>query len=169
MNKKKTDLQCLATMIKDIKFTMMTTSDESGAMFSRPMANQKIDAANFDGDLWFFTKLDSPKVFALNQDHHVNLAYADTDKQNYVSVCGMARISTDKEKMKELWNPTLKAWFPEGLLDPQIALICVSVHSAELWDSPPSKVVQLVGMAKAIVTGKPMDHSMTSEIINVPH
>jgi len=74
-------------------------------------------------------------------------------------VQGVATVSRDKDKMTQLWTPTLKAWFPEGLEDPEIALIRVEVGSAEIWDSPPSKVVRLVGMAKAMMTGKPYDNA----------
>ena len=148
------DLIRLAEAIKDIKFTMFSTIGEDGNIFSRPMATQKIEVKNFDGKIWFFTDINSPKVFSIANDQHVNLAYASSGEQKYISVCGTARTSSDKIKMKELWTPAMKAWFSEGIDDPNISLICVDVESAELWDSPPSKVVQLVGMAKAIATGK---------------
>lgn len=60
----------------------------------------------------------------------------------------------DKEKAKELWKPLLKAWFPKGLEDPDLALLKVSVESAEYWDAPSSKMVQIAGIAKAAVTGQ---------------
>ncbi len=148
------DLLKLAEALKDIKFTMFTTVGEDGNLFSRPMATQEINEQNFDGKIWFFTDINSPKVFNIANDQHVNLAYASPDDQKYISVCGTARLVTDKEKMKELWTPAMKAWFPEGIDDPNISLICVDVDSAELWDSPPSKVVQLAGMAKAVATGQ---------------
>lgn len=148
------DLLKLAVALKDIKFTMFTTIGEDGNLYSRPMATLEIDERKFDGRIWFFTDIHSPKVSNLSNDQHVNLAYARPDDQKYVSVAGTAQIVNDKAKMKELWTPTMKAWFPEGIDDPNIGLICVEVESAELWDSPPSKVVQLAGMAKAIATGK---------------
>lgn len=148
------DLLKLAVALKDIKFTMFTTIGEDGNLYSRPMATLEIDERKFDGRIWFFTDIHSPKVSNLSNDQHVNLAYARPDDQKYVSVAGSAEIVNDRAKMKELWTPAMKAWFPEGIDDPNIGLICVNVESAELWDSPPSKVVQLVGMAKAIATGK---------------
>jgi general stress protein 26 len=149
------DIQRLSDMIKDIKFTMMTTVDENGAIYSRPMATQQIDESSFDGRLWFFTRKNSFKVHNIEHDQHVNLAYANPDHQKYVSVAGRAILSEDRELMEKLWNPMYKAWFPEGLEDPQILLIGVQVESADLWDTPPSKVVQLAGFIKATVTGQP--------------
>lgn len=54
-----------------------------------------------------------------------------------------------------IWNPLYKAWFPEGLEDPALGLLKVTVEKAEYWDSPGSAVVHLIGFAKAMLTGKP--------------
>jgi general stress protein 26 len=109
---------------------------------------------DFDGELWFFTKEHSAKVDEVAHDQHVSLAYSDPAKDRYVSVSGRCRLVLDKEKARELWNPTLKAWFPDGLDDPELALLCVRVEKAEYWDTPNSRMVQLVGMVKAVVTGE---------------
>lgn len=148
------DLSKLAEALKDIKFTMFTTIGEDGNLFSRPMATQKIETDTFDGKLWFFTDRNSPKVSNISNDQHVNLAYASPDQQKYVSVCGRAMMVEDRSMMEKLWSLPMKAWFPEGIDDPNIALLCVEVETAELWDSPPSKVVQLVGLVKAVATGE---------------
>jgi len=72
-----------------------------------------------------------------------------------VAVSGRATLVTDKAKIKELWHEMLKAWFPEGIDDLNIALVKVNPDGAEFWDSPSSSMVQLFGMAKAMVTGEP--------------
>lgn len=167
MNKEISDLERLGTLIKDIKFTMLTTVSADGSIHSRPMATQKLDVKSFDGTLWFFSKRDSFKNHDIENDQHVNLAYAEPSSQHYASVCGRAIISNDKAKMRELWNPMLKAWFPEGVDDPEITLIGVQVESAELWDSPPGKVVQLAGFMKASLTGRPFDQNLTSKHIEL--
>ncbi len=140
----------LSEMIKDIEIAMLTTAEPDGTLRSRPMATQKFE---FDGDLWFFTRASSPKVDEIEQEHRVNVSYAAPDKQRYVSVSGRARLVRDKSKIKELWSPVLKAWFPEGLDDPDLALLKVSVEQAEYWDSPSSTVAHLVGFVKAVATG----------------
>lgn len=167
MKKETTDLDTLASTIKDIKFTMMTTVAEDGAIYSRPMVTQKINVNNFDGRLWFFSKKNSPKNHSIQNNQRVNLAYSEPDNNRYVSVSGRATISREKTKMKELWNPFLKAWFPEGIDDPEITLISVDIESAEIWDSPSSKVVQLAGLIKASETGKPMNQNVNSKHINL--
>lgn len=145
------DIKKLHDMVKDIRFAMLTTVEEDGTLRSRPMATQEFE---FDGDLWFFTSADATKVNEVQHEHHVNVSYAEPKDQKYVSVSGTAQLIRDKSKIEELWNPLFKAWFPDGLNDPQLSLLKVSVDKAEYWDSPSSKVVRLLGFAKALVTGK---------------
>jgi general stress protein 26 len=42
--------------------------------------------------------------------------------------------------MKELWNPIMKAWFPEGLHDPKILLVKAEPEEVEYWDNSSSKI-----------------------------
>ena len=141
----------LNEMIKGIDFAMLTTALEDGSLRSRPMATQRAD---FDGTLWFFTRLDAPKVHEIRQHQKVNLSYAKPDSGRYVSVSGLAEISRDREKMKQLWNPVYKDWFPKGPEDPEVGLLKVDVTNAEYWDGPASRMVQLSGFLKA-ASGKP--------------
>lgn len=159
MDERQTDIAKLAELIKDVKFAMFTTRDPDGTLHSRPMGVQQVE---FDGDLWFFTKEHSEKVSDVEREQHVNVSFADVDKNLYISVSGLASPSDDREKMKELWSPAFKAWFPDGLEDSELFLIKVRVTQAEYWDAPGSKFVQLFGMAKAAVTGhefKPGEHA----------
>ena len=145
------DVQKLGRIIRNVQIAMLTTAMPDGSLRSRPMQTQK---AAFDGrELWFFTDLDSAKVEEVAAEHHVNVAYADPDKQRYASVSGMATLVRDRAKAKELWSTPMKAWFPRGVDDPNLALLRVRVQYAEYWEAPPSKVVQAVGFVKAVTTG----------------
>jgi general stress protein 26 len=108
----------------------------------------------FDGGLWFFTALHSAKVDEVRQNQHVNLSYANPDDHRYVSVSGTAEIVRDRNRAEELWSPIYRAWFPKGLDDPELALMRVTVEKAEYWDSSSSAMVQLIGFAKAMASGK---------------
>jgi len=140
----------LSDLIEGIQVAMMTTVEASGQLRTRPMWTQDHE---FVGQLWFFTREHSPKVDEVQQEQNVNLAYSDPSKDSYVSVTGKCQLVRDAAKVKELWKPTLKAWFPKGVEDPEIALLRVDVEKAEYWDTPSSKMVQLVGMVKATLTG----------------
>lgn len=141
----------LASMIKGIKFAMLTTIEEDGALRSRPMATT---GDITDGSLWFFTKASAPKVSEVERSHHVNVSYANPDDSRYVSVSGVAHLVRDKAKIKDLWSLVFKAWFPQGIDDPDIALLRVDIEHAEYWDTPSSAMVHLYGVVKATLTGK---------------
>lgn len=143
-------IQKLGELIKGIRFAMFTTVDFDGNLYSRPMATQEIE---FDGDLWFFSGKSTAKIRSIEKDQHVNVSFADPGSNTYVSVSGKAETIHDRSKMEELWNPMYKAWFPEGLEDPDLVLIKVRVESAEYWDSPSKMIVRLVGFAKALAGG----------------
>ena len=140
----------LIHLIKKIEFAMLTTVDDDGTLRSRPMATQKTD--DFAGDLWFFTRASSAKVAEVEEEHQVNLAYADLSENTYVSVSGLARLVLDKTKAKELWSPAMLAWFPKGVEDPETALLKVTIEKAEYWDMPGNTLVRLLGFAKAVAT-----------------
>lgn len=155
------DVKKLAELIKDINMAMLTTVDKDGSLRSRPMSVQE---AEFDGNLWFFTQDNSPKAGEIQQEHQVNVSFAKPEDNRYVSISGRATISHDKAKMKELWNPAYKAWFPEGLDDPNICLLKVKVAKAEYWDSPGSAVIHLIGFVKALVTGEEFEPGENEKI-----
>ena len=145
------NLKLLAEKIKDFKIAMLTTVEEDGSLCSRPMATIEIQN---DNQLWFFTKTDTLKIHEIQSDAHVNISYMNESKELYISVGGTAQVVKDKAKIKELWSPVLKAWFPEGENDPEITLLKVKINKAQYWDAPGNRVIQLIGMAKAVITGK---------------
>lgn len=141
-------------LIKDIRIAMFTTVDDEGVVRSRPMATQQVE---FDGDLWFMTKSDTAKVEDVERYQQVNVGYADPGDNKFVSVMGSAEVLNDRAKIKELWNPFYKAWFPDGLDDPTIRLIKIEVEEVEYWDSPGGKVASVLGFVKSLVTGDQSD------------
>lgn len=145
------DIKHLARLIRGIKIAMLTTACADGSLRSRPMATLETE---FDGTLWFFTRADAPKVGEVQHEGQVNVSYAAADDQRYVSVSGRAALVLDREKIKELWNPLYRAWFPQGLEDPQLALLRVDPDKAEYWDAKSSTMTQLVGLFTALATGQ---------------
>lgn len=141
----------IATLIDGIGTAMLTSVDTDGSLHSRPMGTLAMD---FDGTLWFFTRDHSKKVEEVERESHVNVAFVDVDDDVYVSLRGKATLSMDRERIEDLWNPIFKAWFPQGLDDPELALLRVDVERGEFWDPPSSTMVQLFGFAKSVLTGQ---------------
>jgi len=154
-NKSSADFQKLREMVKDIDFCMLTTVDENNDLHSRPMSlNREVDRA---GNLWFFTAASSHKVSEVDRIPKCNVSFAKPDDHRYVSISGTAELVRDKQKIKELWKPELKAWFPDGADDPDLALLRVGIEKAEYWDSPGGTVAHVISFVSALVTGEQAD------------
>lgn len=139
----------LWSMIKEVRFAMLTTED-AGHLRARPMvAVQK----EFDGTLWFFTRASSHKVDEVQSDERVGVTYADPGQQNYVSMSGTAKLVRDSGAIGAHWVESLRTWFPKGKDDPDVALLKVDVDAAEYWDAPNSTMVHAYGYVKAVMTG----------------
>ena len=148
---KETTHEHIWALVKDIRFAMLTTTDADGTLTARPMTTVQ---KQFDGSLWFFTSKSSPAAVAVGSNAEVGVQYVDTHADVYVSLSGTATLERDRVRMEGLWSPPVKAWFPEGIDDPDLVLLRVDVHKAEYWDVKESKPVQLFKMAKAVIKGE---------------
>lgn len=157
MSTSHTPEQHLWKLIRDIRFGMLTTQSESGDLRSHPLTtqNRKDDEGSV---LWFFVSAKSDTLRDALARPKVNLAYASPDDDSYVSITGRARLVNDAQKKQELWSTFSQAWFPGGVTDPDLALLAVDITQAEYWDVKSSKMVQLIKMAQAAITGKQPAH-----------
>lgn len=140
----------IAELAKGIHIAMMTTVARDGSMSSRPMAVQD---KPFDGTLWFLTRNTSEKIDEIADDQHVTLNFADTSASKYLSLKGRASVNQDRSRIKDLWNPMYKAWFPKGEDDPEIAVLRVDVHEGDYWEATSGKIVMMMKYAVAAATG----------------
>ena len=74
-------------------------------------------------------------------------------KSIYVSISGKAKLVDNKDKLKELYTPVIKAWFPDGIDDPRLSLLKIDPQESEYWDSSSNRMITLFKVAKATVTG----------------
>ena len=141
----------VAELIKDIRVAMLTTVSGDGSLHSRPMATQNTP---FNGEIVFLTSENSGKVDEIKQDAEVNLCYSDA-KSSYVTLSGRAAISNDRALINALYEPSYKAWFPEGPSDPTIRVLRIKIDQAEYWDAPSSAILRKVQvLARAASGGK---------------
>lgn len=115
----------LHELVKDLEFAMLTTTGENGrGLRSRPMTLQQAGAAG--GDFWFFVGKSTAPARDVVLNPQVNLAFSNPRTNVYVSVTGEA----------------------------ELALLRVRAVEADYWEAPTPKGTQLVGLAKALVTGR---------------
>lgn len=146
------DRQHIADLVSKAKVAMHTTTTAEGKRVNRPMAVQEVE---FDGDLWFFAYEDSSKVAQIRLAPEVNVSFSDSRNSSWTSIAGRAEVVHDRQKAEQLYSPTLKAGFTDGVQTPGITLVKVHADSAEYWEGPTSAVGWVIGTARAIVTRNP--------------
>ena len=138
------------------------TSIQPGRAFAtRPMSVQKVDD---DGVFWFLSANDSHKNEELQKDPSVQLLFQGSPHSDFLNIYGIATISEDKEKIKELWQPILKTWFTEGVDDPRISVIKVDPTEGYYWDNKHGNAVAFVKMVAGAIAGKTMDDSVEGNL-----
>jgi general stress protein 26 len=145
--------------LADIRIAMLTTEND-GELVSRPMASL---ARPEDGCIYFVTRTDA-KVGEIGQSAPVNLAYADTKTNVYVSVSGDAHTSQDRVKLRDLWSMWVEAWLPEGPDGEDVALVTVTPAHAKIWDGTSSRLIYAGKVLKAVATQQPPDGGNVAEV-----
>jgi len=152
-------LDDLYDLIDGIEVAMFTTRRSDGHLVSRPMQTQEHTSGV---DVWFMTNVETHKLDELMSDPHVNLAYYKNSSREWVSVAGVATVSTDRELVRELYKPDWKAWLGDeggerdgSPDDPRIALILVEAESVTYLKVTKPRPVVLFEVAKGIITGEP--------------
>lgn len=144
------ELSQLADLVVDIPICMLTNHDAHGALISRPMTPLKMDN---DGTLWFFADLCSSVVKKMRS---VNVSFVDSKQGTYVSLAGHCEIDLDRKHILEMWTDAAKTWFPKGPDSIDLVLLKFVPRTAEYWDVPKSRMVNLFARTVAAVSGKPV-------------
>jgi general stress protein 26 len=142
----------VAELLKDFRFAMFTTIDEQGKLVAHPLTVQERE---FDGDLWFIIGRNASAVTHLDINPSAGVSLSSND--SWVSLSGTAGVVEDTAKLKDLWNPAVEAWFPDGPTDPNVTLLKFSADSAEYWDTPGGKVASVLSFVKSKVTGEALE------------
>jgi len=152
----------ITELVKSASTCFFCTALDSGQPFAtRPMSVQQIDG---QGQLWFLSASDSKKNQELASDPRVQLLFQASAHSDFLSLHGTAAVTTDKAKIKELWQPLLKTWFTDGIDDPRITVIQVRPEGGYYWDTKHGRAVAFAKMAVGAMTGKTLDDSIEGRL-----
>lgn len=125
-------IQQLQELIQDIDYAMLTTIDNDGSLHSRPMYfNGDIDS---NGTIWFFSSASSHKAFEVEHRQQVSVNFSSPNQQRFISISGTAELVKDRQEIQARWQHELETWFPQGLDEPDIALLKVNINRVNYWD-----------------------------------
>jgi len=154
-------IEKMKELVKHNSMCLFTTNLTELPLHSRPMSIAKVcDQGNF----WFLSPRDSNKNKNISTDSRVQLFSTNPSDSEYLTVYGKATITGDKKKIEELWTPIAKAWFTEGKNDPRISVIKVTPEEAYYWDTKSGKMVSMIKILTAVVSGKTMDDGVEGSL-----
>jgi general stress protein 26 len=153
------ELEKVVQIMRGDRFCMLTSVGDQGRLQSHPMTPQEVTE---DGNVWFFIDTTSEHADHIRAEKRVNLAFADGS--TWLSVAGHGDVRQDRDKVEQLWNPMVEAWFPEGKDSPNVGLLFVESDTAEYWDTPGGKVASALAFVKAKVTGDKPDVGESEDV-----
>lgn len=128
----------------------MLTTRFAGGLRARPVeARPDRDA----GLIFFVTDIHSAKEDEIETTPDVGLVFIDSSEKAYLSITGRACVVRDSETTAAVWRKTDEVWWPGGPNDPNVCVLRIEPHTAELWDGPASAAVTAFEFAKARLTG----------------
>jgi len=139
-------------LIERAGVAMLMNVDERDTHVGRPMLPLFIQD---DPHIYFLTHQSSRKVMQLSARPRVGLTIISANC--YLVITGSAYISRNPELIRRLWNPTYRAWFPDGQADREATAIRVAVDRIDYWEPPTSQLVRVVQALKAVVTRHAVD------------
>ncbi|WP_245681349.1 pyridoxamine 5'-phosphate oxidase family protein [Arcticibacter eurypsychrophilus] len=94
----------MKTLAENANSCFFCSNIKTGIPFlTRPMSVLKVDD---EGNFCFLSSNGSKKNEEISRDPFVHLLFQGSSYSDFLNVYGIAEVSTDKEKIKELWNPT---------------------------------------------------------------
>ena len=137
------DVEHAWNLMEKIGFAMLVTLDGE-KLRARPMSAY---VRREENAIYFLADARRHKDEEIARHPEVNLSFADTGGQKYVSVSGKATVSNDRARIKEMFTTPAKAWWGSAE-DPNIRILKVTPDDAEFWDAP-GKVISTIKMAAA--------------------
>jgi general stress protein 26 len=128
---------------------------------TRPMSVQNVDE---NGHLWFLSASDSHKNEEIDSDPRVRLYFQSSSHSDFMYLAGSARITRNRDKIDELWEPLMKVWFTDGKDDARITVIEVIPEEGYYWDTKHGNFVAGVKMMIGAAVGKTLDDSIEGKI-----
>lgn len=143
----------IAEAMRDIDFSMLSTTAQNGAIAARPMSNNR--DVEYDGDSWFFTDETTHTVADIERNPQVGLSYQGKSglfgkPPLFVAVEGRAELIRDKAQFEAHWTKDLEYYW-DGPETPGLVLIKVHAERIHYWDGKEEGEIVLDGVADGVI------------------
>ncbi len=148
--KKMSAVERFVEILEQFETAMLVTRDGDGRLHARPLA---VAGREVTGDLWFVTSTETSAFEEAQEDGAALVTMQGGG--TYLAIGGVAEVLRSRQRLEELWRPTWRAFYPDGLDTPDLVLIRLVAHEAEYWDRAGIRgVIFALQAAKAFVKGE---------------
>ncbi len=147
-------------LVRSIPVCMLTTRD-GDMLRSRPMATA-IDEDK--QEFLFLTRASSHKAREIEKGTEVNLAFALHDRDLFISVSGQGRVTKDPETARQLWNPYIATYLPDGPEGEDVAVLRVAPIQAECWFGGRPQKLDIGELEEMIESGSQHDLGTSGQV-----
>lgn len=151
----------LKNLAEEIGTCMFCTNLATPPFSTRPMSVREVDQ---EGNVWFISAATSNKNVEIKKEEQVQLLFSQPSSAHFLDVYGSAAVYTDKATIEDKWQPMAKAWFSGGKDDPAVTVIKVTPTRAYYWDTQNGKMISLLKIAAAAITGRHMDGGIEGKL-----
>ena len=128
----------------------------------KPMVVAKADET---GNIFFLADKNSEKVKIIGEDNRVHLVFCHPGKEMFLNIYGEAYITTERDRIDELWNSEAKPWFKEGKNDPSICAIRVRTDTGYYWDKQYRQMIEIIKLFQSVPVGEKPKETASEKII----
>ena len=151
------DIQRFEDLLQKFDHAMLVSQAQDGTLHARPMAIAESDGAT----VRFATSNRSAKTAEVEMKPGVSVVMQGSG--TYLAISGTAAVIDDGERIRQLWQPAWKPWFPAGVDDPSLVLLEVDPDRAEYWDLKGARRMEYLWEAgKALASGRRVDEESLS-------
>ncbi len=135
-------------IVEKVSVSMLTTHPAAG-LRARPV---EVRPERAQGLMFVLTDARGLKDDEIAADRNVCLIFIDAADKAYLSITAQAEVTNDRAKAAQIWKKSDGLWW-SGPQDPNLRVLRITPHTAELWDGPASRAVAAFEVAKAKLTG----------------
>ena len=160
----------LYKIVDGLKVSLLNTYREGTGPVGRSMAVAKRDGPDF----LYLANAHSNKFADLEKNKEVQITFQDSKTQDWVTIAGTAvTTSNDDPRIKELYSPTIKAWFGDlgdgvhtgTAEDPRMSLIEVKSKYICYWKHTVGMLGFMKEVGVASLTGQVADTGVQRQLL----
>lgn len=129
--------------LSDLRTGMLGLAADEG--HAQPMT------AHFEGDhgpLYFYAHRNSRIVQSAGPTHAAVFHYVGRDHDLYACIHGDLAVTRDESMIERFWSKEVARWYPQGRNDPDLALLCFTPSSAQIWLPTNGSEPKLFGLGR---------------------